>query len=180
MKPGAGKLKGNSFERHISRILTKWVTGSEHPEIFWPTSASGAKATQDHKVGRQSKMYGDIMAIDDVGTWFTDHILIECKSYKTFDIAKLLLDKGEILGWWNQACEGAGKAEKIPILVFKKNHFPILVAMRNLSLFEEDLIGNYRNSYIQAQDSKKYVLFICLFEEWLEFLDPKILKVVWR
>ena len=86
MKPGGGKQKGGDFERKVCRLLTKWITGKEKPEIFWRTPSSGAKATQDHRASHESDHHGDIMAIDEKGFWFTDYFLIECKFYADFDI----------------------------------------------------------------------------------------------
>lgn len=37
--------KGGSFEREISKYLTKWLTGTEKPYKYWRQDASGGLAT---------------------------------------------------------------------------------------------------------------------------------------
>jgi len=37
--------KGGEFERDISRFLSRWWTYGERDDVFWRTSASGARAT---------------------------------------------------------------------------------------------------------------------------------------
>lgn len=128
MKPGMGKNKGGEFERLICRKLTKWVTGKEDPLIFWRSASSGAHATQKNKAGKESKMYGDIMSIDPAGDFLTNKYVIECKHYKNYCFEDfLVLDKGKVADWWKQVEGDALKADKEPMLIFKRNNYPILI-----------------------------------------------------
>jgi hypothetical protein len=124
MKKGTGSRKGHEYERLISRKLTKWLTGSEYPEIFWRSASSGAKATQSVKFGHQSKMQGDIVSTDAVSMFFIDGVFVECKSYKDFRLESILLEKGSVWDWWSKCKVESEACNKVPLLVFKKNRSP--------------------------------------------------------
>ena len=123
------KSKGSGFEITVCRLLTEWITGEPKPEIFWRSASSGAKATQDFKSDVQSKMAGDIVAIDAAGQWFTDMYSVECKFYKDFKFEHVLEGKGHILKWWEQCVGDAKKSDKLPMLIFKKNRSPIYLGI---------------------------------------------------
>jgi len=175
MRPGGGKNKGSDFERLICRRLSKWIQGSELPELFWRSASSGAKATMDHRRGKIAKMYGDIIAIDEKSYWFGDLFVIECKFYKEFDFGKMLQKKGKILEWWEQVCRDAELAGKFPFLIFKRNQYPIYV-MYNLRI--EEIINdlNYSRFKFDFYVQWSYYSTISLLEDWLNFLDPEMLR----
>lgn len=167
MKPGMGKGKGSLFERLVCKKLTKWVTLKEDPLIFWRSASSGAHATQKNKAGKKSKMYGDIMAIDSQGEFLTDKFVIECKNYKTYDLEKFLVeDKGNIRDWWVQVCNDAEKANKHPLLIFKRNCFQPMIMMDN-GFFEYD----EKENIILYND-----IIILPFELFLEHTKPEDFK----
>lgn len=154
--------KGGSFERLVSRALTKWITGSEKPEIFWRSASSGAKATQDAKKGHKSKMGGDIVAIDVKGQWFTDAFSVECKNRKNFgDIDLFLEGKGKLLNWWEQCCGDAERSNKIPFMICKRFRGEIL------AVFPTDLKVVAPAPYISFNKFDGDMI-ICNFEMWME------------
>ncbi len=183
MKPGAGKQKGNEFERLICRMLTEWITGKQKPEIFWRSASSGAKATQDAKSGNKSKMGGDIVSVSNEGAWFTNAFSIECKFYKEFKIESLLEGKGIIKDWWAQCCGDAYREKKCPFLVFKKNRSPIYLAyeipevMRTFALGMRSPFIEFRNVKIHNDSLYSNGFDICLFEDWLKYISPCNLKM---
>ena len=130
MKNGGSKDKGSGFEILISRKLTSWVTGSERPEIFWKTAGSGSKATMSAKYGHETKMHGDIMAIDPKGEFFTETFFVECKFYKTFDLFDLLEWKGNLYNFWIKCRDESKKADKRPLLIFKRNRGTIYTVIK--------------------------------------------------
>ncbi len=80
MSKGRGKQKGNSFEREICVLLSKWWTGGKRDDIFWRTSNSGGRATVRNKAGKKTKnQYGDICAVDPIGKPLLDLVTIEVK-----------------------------------------------------------------------------------------------------
>ena len=123
--------KGSSFERLVCRKLTEWITGSQTPEIFWRSATSGAKATQDRKVGRASHMGGDIVAVNGAGRAFLDTFSVECKDRQSYGgLENLIVGKGELLKWWTQCAEDAQKSQRGPLLIYKALRTPIYVAYR--------------------------------------------------
>ena len=183
MKVGAGKNKGSTFEREICRILTRWINhGKNKPELFWRTPSSGGKATQDMKKGAVSKMGGDIMAIDEKGKWFTDNFYIECKFYKDFEFERMLEGRGLILHWWYITEEKAKKPQKWPLLIFKRNYFPIYVMYsRDLEYKLQNIMGvnkGYWSFRLRRRTSfiGSYSVYIVRLKDFLEFIDPDALQ----
>ena len=178
MKPGAGNLKGGEFERHISRILTEWITGKPKPEVFWRTASSGGKATQDYKKGIKSRMQGDIIGFGE-GEWFTNIFFIECKFRENFDIGKILTGKGQILKWWEKAVEEANRVEKIPLLIMKKNRSPIYLfwddfLFREFSFYQ--MFGEFDFDYLRIGQYNSYPKLLCLLKDFLKFVDQESLR----
>jgi hypothetical protein len=72
--------KGGEFERDTSRVLSLWWTGGEREDIFWRTSASGARAKSGALAAKQTKYeHGDITFTDPTGTPLLDLLVIEAK-----------------------------------------------------------------------------------------------------
>lgn len=178
-KPGRSNAKGGGFERKICRALTKWITGHEHPEIFWRSATSGAKATQDAKKGHKSKMGGDIVAVDSKGQWFTDGFSIECKNRKSFGHLDLLFEgRGKFLEWWGQCCSDADRAGKMPLMIFKRLQGPVLVAQRHGELpLNPSGWKNFMDFYhhVNVEGTGGWIT-ILPFADWLAGSDPKELK----
>jgi len=141
MKAGGGSAKGHEFERVVARILTKWITGNTHPEIFWRSASSGAKSTQDAKRGRETDMHCDLVSVKPEGEWLTKTFLIECKSYKVLGWQGLWSGTGGIAEWWEKVESQAASVQKFPMLIMKQNRSPIYVVMRenpNLGFLFQD------------------------------------------
>jgi|GEM_PF-4327660 len=119
--------KGGGFEIEICRQLTKWITGSRKPEIFWRSKGLGPKATRDRITG--VKRFGDVAPQLGCreGEWLTDKVFIETKFHKdtVWSFDDLMRDQGKLLLWWLKLIRQAGSAGKLPLMVFKKNRYPI-------------------------------------------------------
>lgn len=88
------KKKGNRFELETAKLLTE-TTGAEWQRV----PQSGAFATKNNS--NDPRFNGDI---------FTEHpdfqhIVIECKSYKKFELNELFSHKSDFYQWINQCCE---------------------------------------------------------------------------
>jgi hypothetical protein len=121
--------KGGDFEREVSKSLTKWLTGVEKPYKFWRMPGSGGLATI-HEECRE--MSGDIRSLSPESEFFTRIFSVECKTgypktsfwqhfknLKTFGIKE----------FWKQACEDALKAEKRPMLIYRKKGKQIILGL---------------------------------------------------
>jgi len=154
---GGGKGKGIAFELEICRRLTKWVTGSERPEVFWRTSLSGGTGIQLRRRGVETKMDGDIMSIDEKGEFFTSKYYIECRSYKDLRFEDLLKEQGLLDDWLRVDVEKVPPGKEF-FLIFKKNRSPVY-ALLPLS----DFVKKYDKHFFIFD--KKWM--ICLLEDLL-------------
>ncbi len=181
MKPGGGALKGSHFERSICRSLTTWHDPKRKkgkPELFWRSATSGAKATVDRKAGRRANQGGDIIAVEDeaLGTdhfWFTQTFSVECKDRADYGNLDLLFyDRGDFLKWWYQCTGDAEKAEKLPLLIFKRLRKDIMIAHWRHPFINEPLW------YMSFSRGLEDVIIISRFSDWLEVNDPWELKAM--
>lgn len=108
------KSKGNSFEREICTILSKWWTGADDC-VFWRTSSSGGRATQRAKKGNKTKNhYGDITTTDPIGQPFLDIFTLELKrGYSVHTISDLLdISNREVLPQYGQWIDGIAESAR--------------------------------------------------------------------
>jgi len=87
--------KGSSYEREISKRLSKWWTNGERDDVFWRSQQSGGRATQRAKKGKTTKnQEGDIQAMDPIGQPLIDKVSIELKcGYPNFGIDQIIQSK---------------------------------------------------------------------------------------
>lgn len=124
-----GKGKGSAWERDVAKTLTKWLTGSEKPYVWWRAPSSGAMATISEE---NKEISGDIIALRPEGAFLTDKFSIEAKvGYPTSNFHKHLkkVKNDEIKGFWVQACNDADRAGKLPMLIYKKKQFNALIGV---------------------------------------------------
>ncbi|HRR48595.1 MAG TPA: hypothetical protein P5293_01255 [Bacteroidales bacterium] len=129
MRKGASKSKGSSFEREISRFLTKWASGQTEELYYWRSPSSGAVATLN--VGNKD-ISGDIIALRPEGAFLTDRFSIEIKTgYSKASFHQHLKDNKnfDIENFWLQCVDAADRAGKKPMLIYRKLGFPIIVGI---------------------------------------------------
>lgn len=78
--------KGSGFERELAKTLSLWISSGKTDDIFWRSSASGGRATQRAKVGKQTRGHGDLVAgltgdadLDETVSKFSRLVTIEAK-----------------------------------------------------------------------------------------------------
>lgn len=121
-----GKQKGSDFERQICKALSLWVSNGKSIDLYWRSAMSGGRATVKRGQVRQA---GDITAVAPEGHVLTDVFFIECKAYKTLTLDCFIKWKGTLIDFWDVAVNEAHKYGKIPMLIVKRNNWPILVCM---------------------------------------------------
>lgn len=89
--------KGGDFEREICKKLSAWwsagLNGTPRDDIFWRSSQSGGRATQRSKFGKTTYgSYGDIAAVDPIGTPLLNVFTIELKRGSSHGFPGDLLD----------------------------------------------------------------------------------------
>ena len=123
-----GKALGSSFERDIAKYLTKWVSGTVKPYIYWRSPGSGSLAT----ISDALDVSGDIMCLRLEGKFLTDRFSIECKSgypHANFHQHLKNTKNFQIKDFWIQCIHDATKANKQPLLIFKKKGLQPIVGI---------------------------------------------------
>ena len=119
--------KGSAWERDVCKILTKWVSGTEKPYLFWRGRGSGGMFTQDSSIG--TKFSGDIYSVGEEGQALMSKISIECKNGYEGASLDLFLKENKndpLEKFWIQALNDATKSNKLPFLIFKKKNMPVI------------------------------------------------------
>ncbi len=111
--------KGGDYERNVAKFLSKWLTGTTKPYMFWRQDASGGIATIHIE---NVHMTGDICSVHPDSAFFTDLFSIECKiGYpKTSFWQHFTKVKFGVQEFWQQALNDAIKSNKHPLLFYRK------------------------------------------------------------
>jgi hypothetical protein len=128
-KAGGGKAKGASFEREVCKRLSLWVSEGKHSDLLWRSAMSGGRATVGAKAGvRNRTQGGDISAVGELGHDLIQRWSVECKHVKTLDLMQAMLNRqGALMKYWRQTKLDASRQRKLPLLIARQNHFPVLV-----------------------------------------------------
>lgn len=117
-----GKQKGSAFEREVCKALSLWTTNGKSVDVYWRAAMSGGRATVAKGAVRQA---GDITAVAPEGHVLTDFLYIECKHLKDISLDGIIKGNGNLLEIWRKTLFEAAKYNKVPVLIFKQNHWPI-------------------------------------------------------
>ena len=126
MIPGRGKSKGNRFENLVGRLLSAWLTGGDKTQLI-PTRLSGG---WKDAAWRQA---GDLAPNGPLGEIFRRLFVVECKHQNKDLLWRLYTAVGpgqNIQSWWAKLEEEAEKVGCFPMLVFRQNARPIMVALQ--------------------------------------------------
>jgi hypothetical protein len=133
MRPGAGKQKGNAFERVVCRDLSLWLTKGSRADVFTRNITSGGQFTTRISSGdSEHGIPGDIMAHHPIAYKFLELFLVECKHHKDLSIDTYLYDArgtsslAKIIG---KCRKEAGQTSLHPMLVIKQNRYPALLVL---------------------------------------------------
>lgn len=147
MKKGGGKQKGGNFEREIAKFLSCWMGGNKKDLWIWRSPGSGSVAT----VGLYKDATGDLVAINENAKPLMNYFSIELKcGYPdaSFDNIFKNNKNDDLKNFWDQCTRDAIKANKQPLLIFKKDRFPIIVG---ISEYFYDLLIKYYSKSTNKQ-----------------------------
>ena len=148
-----GANRGSSFEREVSKILSLWWSQGERDDLIWRTNASGARATQRQKSGKDTRyQFGDLTFTDDKAKPLFERLSMECKTgYSTktktgisrWDILDILDSKQKepvFIKMWKQAMRDAELSRREPVLIFRRNNKAPCIAFKYslLSIISDD------------------------------------------
>jgi hypothetical protein len=164
-----GAEKGSKFERDVAKFLTVWLTGKDKPYCFWRTPASGGLATIDEL---NASLSGDIKALTPEAEILTSVYSIELKTgypktsfWQHFKNIKNF----PIEQFWEQCVRDAIKANKKPMLIYrKKGNHPIvgisdiidvwdLIRVQSISLTFDDMKALPRLTFYDMKEFFKVV-----------------------
>lgn len=126
-KRGGGKAKGSAFERWVAKELSKWLTGGKDPKQLIRSVLSGG--WQGARVQDGWRQAGDLAPNGPEGERFRSQYAVECKHHKSIDLYGLWTREGDIKQWWGKLSQEAQTAGVQPLLVFRANQRPTMVAM---------------------------------------------------
>jgi hypothetical protein len=187
-----GKTKGNSFEREICGLLSKWWSNNDSDCIFWRTASSGGRATQRTKKGSKTKNhYGDITATDPIGQPLLDIVTLELKrGYSSSTIADLLdkADKStsqQYENWIEGIAKNAINAGSFSwMLIVKRNRKKaLLFTSKHLMQSLESIAGTgllptpYLSLTIKIGKEVRHVVGMTL-EGFLKTVKPSLIRLL--
>ena len=114
--------KGGDWERDVSRILTKWMSGQDKDLWLWRSPGSGAMGSKSPSLSNKA-LSGDIIALKPGALPLIETFSLELKNgYESAcPFQSITKTKGDILlDFWTQCCRDGNKSEKLPMLIFKK------------------------------------------------------------
>jgi hypothetical protein len=175
-----GKKTGSQFERDIARFLTVWLTGKDKPYCFWRTPASGGLATIDEL---NAGLSGDIRALVPEAEILTSVFSIELKTgypktsfWQHFkDIKNFPIEQ-----FWEQCVRDATKANKRPMLIYrKKGNQPIVGVSDITGMLGLNVLGLLEMQSISLTFTDIKTLPRLTFynmNEFFKVLTPEVLK----
>lgn len=168
MRRGGGKQKGSAFERQLCKELSLWLSEGQHQDLLWRSAMSGGRSTVAMKKGvKLSAQVGDISSIHKLGHDFTERFMVEAKFYKSLNYDSLIKGNGNLVTFWQRAREDASTHDKIPMLVAKQNHFPIVVCLDDAGVRALRLVS------VKAR-FHDFELNLVLWDDFLK-ISPKVL-----
>ena len=140
------KEKGKRFENAVAKQLTDWVGLPFHRVIGSGALLGGKNAVRmdQYSIEQQAAHQSDIHCPKE-----SMHLAIECKSRQDFPFHQLFTKSKEFESWIAQVLMTI-KPDQTPILVFKAQRKPALIAVRC-----EDLWNYPDNFLLYSVESEK-------------------------
>lgn len=149
------RTKGKSLEYKVRDIMAAW-TGEE----FSRSPQSGAFGS----INKMHELVGDVVCKSANFAYN-----IECKNCEGWSLEGFLSsDKGPIPKWWVQCLTQAFASQKIPLLIFTKNHSPMF-CLTTLEGLPRGLPGR---SFLVHDDTLDEFLYLFLLSDLVK-TDPK-------
>jgi hypothetical protein len=140
--------KGGAYEREICKLLSSWWTEGVRDDIFWRSAGSGGRATQRSKKGTSTYgQYGDIQAVDPIGSPLVQYFTLELKRGYTKTSIGDVVDRlerpapTEMEKFFEQAMRSASEAGSVSWLLLTK---------RNK---RDDMLYIPKKAYIELQEN---------------------------
>lgn len=148
------KKIGNSYERMIAKVLSKWFTGSDKELVVWRNVHSGSVGTVRKKKGLDDKnVNGDFQAINKEYAKFFEHFHVDSKSLTNINlhfIDQKNQKSNKLLNEWIKVKNDAGS--RIPLMIVKLRDnkkvqdfivlpYNFLVEFKNIAIYHLETIN---------------------------------------
>lgn len=145
MKAGGGRSKGNSFERHVAKlVVTAFDCLGITQEDCYRTPSSGG-----HKYAKKEDP-GDLVISKKLHKYFPFHI--EAKHYRKVSLNALFTPiEKQKRAWkfkgWVEQVNAASRKGMHPVIVFKENSGPVLALLPQIMPLAARVGIRFRTKY---------------------------------
>lgn len=126
---GGGKKKGSAFEREVAKELSLWLTKGKDSKQLIRSVLSGGWTAHRRTSKEKWRHAGDLAPNGPAGDIFREVVAVECKHYGTIDLYTYWAESSLLNVWWKKITEEAHEADVSPMLVFRGNLRPTMVAL---------------------------------------------------
>lgn len=188
--------KGSKYERDVCRQLSEWWSQGERDDIFWRTAASGGRATQRNKSKRRTfGQYGDIQAVDPIGSPFMRLVTLELKrGYSKSSFADAV-DRSLLAApqMWEDFVEQASTAAELSgtpfwmlvqkrdsreALVFFPRSFYVALDAAEIDLTAARPLVSMRLNLRQKKGARKEWVYAMRLAEFLKLVSPDVVQAM--
>lgn len=168
--------KGGDFEREISKCLTCWLTGKEKPYAYWRMPGSGSLSTIHEE---NKNLSGDIKAMTPEAEFLTHIFSIECKT--GYPQTSFWQHFGRIKNFnveifWRQCVDDAIKANKNPMLIYRKKGRKPIVGISKWINDKLYLEGELPYLEMSFEDGRLPILVFYDLNDFLAQVNPQRIK----
>lgn len=124
MRKGGSKSKGGSYERHICRTLSLWMSNGFNEDLWWRSAMSGGRATIKAKTNVfLAAQAGDITSIHPMSQPWAERYYFELKHRRDLKSEFYRSVKNDSLqAFWAVAKVEAQRYGKEPIIICRQNN----------------------------------------------------------
>lgn len=170
----SGREKGFGFERKIAKKLSLWWTDGDDENVFVRRASSGGRKSD--KSG-ESGYGGDIHADKEIGFPLVNLLSFELKHTKDMDPSFLLMSgDNPFADAWGQCLEDAMTTQRVPCLIYKREKIECICLFTLFIVKLSEYVNINRDLYFLRY--KKIMIFP--LDEFLDVVDPEIIKVHWK
>lgn len=170
--------KGNDFEWVIARKLSLWLTGGKDKTQLVRSIQSGGNANLKVSASRPEYQVGDLAPNGPQGEEFRRRFGVECKNYHLDPDWWHLFsyETWVVEGWWKKISSECDPYHLTPLLIMRRDRFPVVVAVPQTMGLAFHLGGfdDLDYLFISRMSIRIYAL-----EDILK-LDPSAVMKVWN
>jgi hypothetical protein len=188
----AAKSKGNTFEREICKLLSKWFSHGERDDIFWRADNSGGRAKSRSRKGKNTYgQYADIRASDPIGEPILQVFTIEAKrGYSKYTFMDMLDKKPHMAmqKWEEHALQARTDSKNAKalswMLISRRDQRESLVFIPSKIIRQLESMGAelkkipHMQGWVYSRSGKRIHLYTARLLDFLVKVSPEIVKAI--